>query len=197
MTPHCLPLESGRTSSWHRACLALAVAAGLACGAGVAQAQQGQQGQQAAPGAAQSGTELDLREEKIQDWTLVCGSRGEGGPEQCEMRQQTDRVVAVVGALPNRTEPGMLVFVPLGIILPAGVVLQVDGGAERTLQVQRCVPESCQVELVLEDDLLRMLKNGTQATFTYTVPDNQGQIQRVQGQLSLLGFTAALNQVQS
>lgn len=180
--------------------LALLATLGLALGAAAASAQEtapgaGQQQEGQQPGAQQPGG-LNLREEQVQDWTLVCGSRQEGGPEQCEMRQRNDRVMAVVGRLPGRSEPGMLIFVPLGIILPAGVVLQIDAGPERRLQVQRCVPESCQVELILEDDLLRMMRNGTRATFTYAVPDSQGQVQEVEGQLSLLGFTAALDRVE-
>lgn len=179
------------------ALLALGCLLGAIAAAGAARAQQ------AAPDAGGPPVvEPELREEQIQDWTVVCGAPSEGAPEQCEMRQHiTDangntRILAVVGQLPNRAEPGMLVLMPLGIYLPAGVSLQIDNGREMGLEVQRCVQSSCQAELLLEGDIMQSLKAGTKATVTYAGQNAQGQVGRVQADLSLLGFTAALGRVQ-
>jgi invasion protein IalB len=169
----------------------------MMAGGGAAHAQQAAPEAGSPPAAAP-----ELREEQIQDWTVVCGSPREGAPEQCEMRQHiTDAegntlVLAVVGQLPNRSEPGMLVLMPLGIYLPAGVALQIDNGPEVPLEVQRCIQGSCQVELLLEGDIMRQMKAGTKATVTYAGQNQQGQVGRVQAAISLLGFTAALGRVQ-
>lgn len=178
--------------------LATGCTLGVVAGTGHAQAQQAAPGAAAPPGA----TPPELREERVQDWTVLCGTPSAGGPEQCEMRQQiadaegNTLVLAVIGKLPDRPEPGMLVLMPLGIFLPAGVALQIDNGPEVPLQVQRCIQTSCQVELLLDAEIMNRMKAGTKATVTYAGQNPQGQVARVQAEISLLGFTAALGRVE-
>ncbi|MGH6904027.1 MAG: invasion associated locus B family protein, partial [Geminicoccaceae bacterium] len=104
-------------------------------------AQQSQQAPEEAPttqppppsGEAETPSEPEMTERQFQDWVLRCG-RSQQGPEVCEMQQlRTDSegrtVMAVaVGTAPGRSEVGLLIMLPLGILLPAGVTLQVDGG---------------------------------------------------------------------
>ena len=190
------------------AAAAMAVALGL--GAPIAFAQQSQQapaqpapGQQGAPQEGAAQPEVELTERQVQDWMVRCG-RPEGQEQEvCEMQQQqVDKeertVMAVaVGQVPGTSDVGLLILLPLGILLPAGVTMQIDGGAEIPLQVERCERQGCRIEHIIEPDLLNRLKAGTRATVFFEAIDPQGKRQRLGVPISLLGFTAALNEVTS
>ena len=193
-----------RQASARLAAVAAAVALGL--GAPLAHAQQAPQAPaQAAPpqqgGAAQPGVELTERQ--FQDWMVRCG-RPEGQEQEvCEMQQQQvdseDRTVmaVAVGRVPGTSNVGLLILLPLGILLPAGVTMQIDGGAAIPLEVERCEREGCRIERIVEPDLLNRLKGGTKATVFFQAVDPQGKRQRLGVPISLLGFTAALTEVTS
>jgi invasion protein IalB len=167
------------------------------------QAPQGQAApQQGAPGQAPP-AESKLTERQFKDWTVRCGRQNEQGPEVCEMQQQqTDKegrtVMAVaVGKVPGSSELGLLIMVPLGVLLPAGVMLQIDSGSEMPLQVNRCERQGCRIEMLLKPDLLTRLKSGSQAKVFFEAFDPQGERRRLGIPISLFGFTAALEQVAS
>src|SRR5690606_39917849 len=148
-----LPSRGGRRGRPRRLATRLAavvLAAPLAAGAPIALAQQteqappqeGARGQQRAPqGGAEAAPELTERQFK--DWLVRCGRPDQQGPEVCQMQQeQVDRqdrtVMAVaVGKVPGSSEVGLLILLPLGILLPAGVTMRIDDGAEIPLEVQR------------------------------------------------------------
>ena len=136
----------------------------------------------------------------LQDWTLRC-QLPEPDQEICEMRQRIvdqngNRVVlAVVGRLPNVDIPGLLILLPLGIALPPGTFLQIDQGEERRVQVERCESQGCRIELLLDGELLPLLKAGSQARIGFHVYDGQGERPRVEVPISLIGFSAALAEV--
>jgi invasion protein IalB len=158
--------------------------------------------QQSAPGQA-APAETKLTERQVKDWMVRCGRQNEQGPEVCGMEQQTTdkegrTVMAVfVGKVPNSSDPGLLIMVPLGVLLPAGVMLQIDNGAEMPLQVNRCERQGCRIELLLKPDLLARLKSGSQAKVLFEVFDPEGEQRRLGVPISLHGFTAALEQVTS
>jgi invasion protein IalB len=145
-------------------------------------------------------SERVTRTEQHQDWLVRCGRPG-GQTEVCEMVQQPVNqsgkpVMAVaVGKVPGNPNPGMIILLPLGIALPPGVELRIDGGAEIEAPVDRCERQGCQVELLLEPDLLTALKGGSQVTVDFHV-QQQDRLQRVRVPFSLLGFTAALDEVE-
>lgn len=182
------------------AALAASVSPAFAQESQQAPAQEGAQQRQEAPQEG-GAPELELTEERFQDWLVRCGKPDEQGPEVCEMQQeQVDRedrtVMAVaVGLVPGTSDVGLLILLPLGILLPPGVTMQIDGGPEIRLQVERCERQGCRIERILEPDLLNRLKAGTKATVYFQAIDPQGERQRVAIPISLLGFTAALNQV--
>ena len=128
---------------------------------------------------------------------MRCGRQNEQGPEVCEMQQQqTDKegrtVMAVaVGKVPGSSDLGLLIMVPLGVLLPAGVMLQIDSGAEMPLQVNRCERQGCRIEMLLKPDLLARFKSGSQAKVFFEAFDPQGERRRLGIPISLLGFTAA------
>jgi invasion protein IalB len=200
-----LPLVGRRAAA-----LALAAVLGMGAPGVFAQAtqepapqQQQQTPQQPAPQDEAAPDEGAITERQFEDWTVRCGRRGEQGPQVCEMQQQQadseDRVImaVAVGEVPGTSDLGLLVMLPLGILLPAGVTLQVDGGAEMPLQVDRCERQGCRVEMLLESDLLSRLKGGSQAKVFFEAVNPRGERQRLGVPISLLGFTAALDEVTS
>jgi invasion protein IalB len=146
-------------------------------------------------------SEPGLEVRQHQDWTVRCGAPAEGAPEACEMMQQRldeqgQTVLAIaVGKVPNTNDPGMLIILPLGIWLPPGVALRVDDGEEIPARIERCERRGCQVELLLEPDILTRLKAGTEVNVLFQIYDENGQPQVVGVPFSLLGFTAALNEI--
>jgi invasion protein IalB len=206
-------LESGWVAAARRlAAIALAWTVGLAAPDVLAQATQQpappqptqqQAPQQQAPQGEGAPAEGTITEQQFKDWTVRCGRQAEQGPEVCEMQQQQvdnegRTVMAVaVGRVPGSSDLGLLIMVPLGILLPAGVTLQIDGGSEMPLQVNRCERNGCRIELLLEQDLLTRLKSGSQAKVFFEAFDPQGERRRLGVPISLLGFTAALNEVAS
>jgi invasion protein IalB len=166
--------------------------------------------QRPAPGGTQLGrtttappppSEPGLEVRQFQDWAVRCGRPAEGAAEACEMLQQRQdeqgqTVLAIaVGDVPNNDNPGMLIILPLGIWLPPGVVVKVDGGREVPARVERCERRGCQVELLLEPDVLTILKSGREANVLFQIYDQSGQTKVVGVPFSLLGFTAALEEI--
>jgi invasion protein IalB len=141
-----------------------------------------------------------VTERQFQDWILRCG-RSEQGPEVCEMQQQqTDSegrtIMAVaVGTVPGRSDIGLLIMLPLRMLLPPGVTLQIDGGAEAKLEVEYCERRGCRIETLMEPELLNRLKAGREAKVFFDVLDPEGQVRRLGVPISLLGFTAALSEL--
>lgn len=163
-----------------------------------------QQGTEAAPnlqfGATpQAAPELETRQH--QDWVVRCSKAEAVASAPCEMVQQRQddqgqTILAVaVGKVANTPNPGMLIILPLGIWLPPGVVVKVDDGQEVPARIERCERRGCQVELLLEPDVLNLLKAGTEANVLFQIYDENGEPQVVGVPFSLLGFTAALNEV--
>jgi len=152
-------------------------------------------------GAAAPAASPEFETREYQDWTVRCSKETAALPAACEMLQQPkdergQTVLAVaVGKVANTSNPGMLIILPLGIWLPPGVVLKVDGGQDIPARVERCERRGCQVELLLEADILAKLKAGTKADVLFQIYDENGEPQVVGVPFSLFGFTAALNQV--
>jgi invasion protein IalB len=147
--------------------------------------------------------DVEMTERRFQDWVVRCGRPRGQDAEVCEMQQQQidneDRTVmaVAVGKVPGSSDVGLLILLPLGILLPAGVTMQIDSGAAMPLEVERCERQGCRIERLIEPDLLSRLKGGTKATVFFEAFDPQGKRQRLGVPISLLGFTAALNEVTS
>ena len=175
------------------------VAALVALGAAIAGSDRLRAQEAPAPDAPAAAPDAPVTQQ-FQDWIVRC-TRPSGDPARaCEMVQQRfdgeGRAVltVAVGEVPGSPSPGMVLILPLGIALPPGVALVIDGGAELPMRVERCEPRGCLVELLLEPDVLARLKAGRKATALVHAYREDG-LHRVGLPLSLLGFTAALDEV--
>ena len=57
------------------------------------------------------------------------------------------------------------VLAPLGVLLPSGLGLNVDGKDIGRAYFVRCFTDGCYAEVILDENLLKTLRSGTQATF--------------------------------
>lgn len=106
------------------------------------------------------------------DWQMRCDMPPGATGEQCALIQNVtaaDREnvgLSVIVLLTADKQARILrVLAPLGVLLPSGLGLQVDGADIGRAAFVRCLPNGCIAEVILEDQLLDQLKAGAQATF--------------------------------
>ena len=105
-------------------------------------------------------------------WSIICDTPGGSATEQCALMQNViaeDRPevglsVVVLRTADDRAEI-LRVLAPLGVLLPNGLGLNVDGNDIGRAYFVRCFQDGCYAEVILEQPLLDTLRNGDSATF--------------------------------
>ncbi|MGI9355334.1 MAG: invasion associated locus B family protein [Rhizobiaceae bacterium] len=105
-------------------------------------------------------------------WSIVCDTPAGASSEQCALMQNVvaeDRPevglsVVVLKTADNKARI-LRVLAPLGVILPNGLGLNIDGKDLGRAQFVRCVSDGCYAEVILKDDLLNTMTSGKSATF--------------------------------
>jgi len=128
------------------------------------------------------------------DWRVECRPNPAGDQDICLMIQ------TITGGAENRPLAQMAVglaglerqriavfTVPLGVYLPAGINLSVDGESLGKVTFRHCTVNGCQTELPLVDDVLAKFKGGSEGQILFL--DARGK--KVPVPISLKGFTAA------
>jgi invasion protein IalB len=105
-------------------------------------------------------------------WSVVCDKPAGANAEQCALMQNViaeDRpevgLSVVILKTADRKSKILRVLAPLGVLLPNGLGLNVDGKDIGRAYFVRCFADGCYAEVVLEDELLKTLRSGAQATF--------------------------------
>ncbi|MBB3521205.1 invasion protein IalB [Rhizobium sp. BK456] len=105
-------------------------------------------------------------------WSVVCDKPAGAATEQCALMQNViaeDRpevgLSVVVLKTADRKSKILRVLAPLGVLLPNGLGLNVDGKDIGRAYFVRCFADGCYAEVVLEDELLKTFRSGAQATF--------------------------------
>lgn len=114
-------------------------------------------------------------------WSIVCDTPPGASSEQCVMMQNVvaeDRPeiglsVVVLKTADNKAEI-LRVLAPLGVLLPNGLGLNVDGKDIGRAYFVRCFQDGCYAEVILEKKLLDTLSNGKSATFVVFQTPEQG-----------------------
>ncbi|HEV7254853.1 MAG TPA: invasion associated locus B family protein [Mesorhizobium sp.] len=105
-------------------------------------------------------------------WSIICDTPAGATAEQCAMMQNVvaeDRPevglsVVVLRTADNKAEI-LRVLAPLGVLLPNGLGLNVDGKDIGRAYFVRCFADGCYAEVILEQQLLDTLSTGKAATF--------------------------------
>jgi len=105
-------------------------------------------------------------------WSMVCDTPPGATSEQCALMQNVvaqDRaevgLSVVVLRTADREAEIMRVLAPLGVLLPNGLGLNVDGKDIGRAYFVRCFQDGCYAEVILQGELLDTLKAGKLATF--------------------------------
>ncbi|SOC35184.1 invasion protein IalB [Rhizobium subbaraonis] len=105
-------------------------------------------------------------------WSIVCDQPAGASSEQCALMQNViaeDRpevgLSVVILKTADRKAKILRVLAPLGVLLPNGLGLNVDGKDIGRAYFVRCFSDGCYAEVVLEDELLKTFRSGATATF--------------------------------
>ena len=164
--------------------------------------QQQQQGQ---TGQAQPAPKVDLIAENGK-WKVQCETppapEGQKAIRQCGMIQSTQSeknpkasltLVLVKTDTAEKSIINMRVIAPIGVFLPTGVALEIDGEAVGRVPFTRCMPQVCMAFAEASPETLAKLKKGKEANFIIYEAPGIGLPMK----LSLSGFTASLEALQS
>lgn len=105
-------------------------------------------------------------------WSIVCDQPPGAASEQCAMMQNViadDRPeiglsVVILKTADNQARI-LRVLAPLGVLLPNGLGLNIDGNDIGRAYFVRCFNDGCYAEVILEEQLLASLQTGSIATF--------------------------------
>ncbi len=105
-------------------------------------------------------------------WNILCDTPAGAKSEQCalvqnvvaEDRPEVGLSVVVLKTADNKAKI-LRVLAPLGVLLPNGLGLNVDGKDMGRAYFVRCFQDGCYAEVILEDTLIKTLQTGTSATF--------------------------------
>ena len=149
--------------------------------------------------SAQKATDLDGQ--KFGDWVVRCQVDTEKGGRRCVLAQAV-RVkeiekkhwvmsTAVVYFGKSR-RLGVFFTLPLGLFLPAGVMLEVDGRDDlKRLPYQVCNSQGCRASLALDDRWLAIFERGLKGTVTVRTLRGKDVVIP----LSLKGFTKGVKAI--
>lgn len=106
------------------------------------------------------------------EWSILCDTPAGAKAEQCalvqnvvaEDRPEVGLSVVVLKTADNKAKI-LRVLAPLGVLLPNGLGLNVDGKDIGRAYFVRCFQDGCYAEVILEDALIKSLSAGTSATF--------------------------------
>jgi invasion protein IalB len=108
----------------------------------------------------------------VDDWQIRCDQPPGAREEQCALIQNVtaedrDNVGLSVIVLKTADKQSRIlrVLAPLGVLLPSGLGLRIDDKDIGRAGFVRCLANGCFAEVVLEDDLVKQLETGTNATF--------------------------------
>jgi invasion protein IalB len=105
-------------------------------------------------------------------WSIICDTPPGASSEQCAMMQnviaedqpEVGLSVVVMRTADNKAEI-LRVLAPLGVLLPNGLGLNIDGKDIGRAYFVRCFQDGCYAEVILEKQLLDTLQTGEAATF--------------------------------
>ncbi len=166
----------------------LLVALLVLAGAGVAPAQQTTTDAPAADATGQAPL-----------WPSRCVADSRGSAVDCTIEQRAfvqntgQLVAAVTVRVPADTgKPVLMVQTALGLFLPAGVTLGVDGSDPVKFDLQTCDANGCYAGAPLSDELLSAMERGEKLNVAF----QNLKKQTISVPLPLMGFAASYQKIQ-
>lgn len=133
----------------------------------------------------------------FKDWGYKCEKPQGYEKELCFIFQRVTKkddqkriADATIAYLPKVDNPVMVITLPLGVFLPAGIQLKIDDSEEaaRAPYVQ-CIEDGCQARIALDTKMITKMKSGKMLKIAFLTP----QQKQLAFPISLNGFTAAID----
>ncbi len=111
-------------------------------------------------------------------WVVNCANTPAGldcGATQSLLFKQADRNVRAgvqVRVAPDTKKPKLMLHVPLGIHLPAGVKLQFGGSGAKALPFQICLSNGCFAEYAITQAEITAMLKGADLTLSVQAPNH-------------------------
>lgn len=106
------------------------------------------------------------------DWQMSCDTPPGAKFEQCALIQNVTAenqpnvgLSVIVLRTADQQARLLRVLAPLGVLLPNGLGLNIDGADIGRVAFLRCLPNGCVAEVVLDDALIKKLGDGKSAIF--------------------------------
>lgn len=114
-------------------------------------------------------------------WKLRCDSVPGAREEQCGLTQfvtaedrQNVGLSLIVVRTADKQSVKLRILAPLGVFLPTGLGLRIDGEDMGRAGFVRCIPNGCYAEVTLNDEIIGKLQNGTEALFVINQIPEEG-----------------------
>jgi len=115
------------------------------------------------------------------DWQMSCDTPPGASFEQCALIQNVSAqdqpnvgLSVIVLKTADKQARLLRVLAPLGILLPNGLGLNVDGTDLGRVAFVRCLPNGCVAEVVMDDELIDVLTKGQTAIFVVFKTPEEG-----------------------
>ena len=113
----------------------------------------------------------------------------EPGPDEQLMQRRA--MQTTIGYVPESDKPVIFITAPLGVFIPRGIMLSVEGADSVTFPIQRCDSNGCLGNVAIESDLFDALRKQDNATITFFTSTTQD----MSLPLSLKGFSKAARSI--
>lgn len=131
-----------------------------------------------------------------QDWGYKCEKPEGLDKEICYIfqrvtnKENNKRISDITIAYPQvGDKPIMVITLPLGVLLPAGIQLRIDEGEEAARAPYIvCITEGCQARVTLDEKLTSAMKGGKLLRVAFLIPPQK----ELAFPVSLNGFTSAI-----
>lgn len=115
------------------------------------------------------------------DWQMSCDTPPGSSAEQCAIIQNVtaeNQPNVGLSVIVLKTADGqsrlLRVLAPLGVLLPNGLGLNVDGKDLGRVAFVRCLPNGCVAEVAMDDALINTLSTGSNAIFVVFKTPEEG-----------------------
>lgn len=132
------------------------------------------------------------------DWQMSCDTPPGASFEQCAIIQNVTAedqpnvgLSVIVLKTADKQARLLRVLAPLGVLLPNGLGLNIDGADIGRVAFVRCLPNGCVAEVVLDDALIAKLSTGASAIFVVFKTPEEG----IGIPVSLTGFADGFGQL--
>jgi invasion protein IalB len=102
-------------------------------------------------------------------------------------------ISVIVRVSPGASQPGLMLHLPVGLYLPAGVTVQLEGQEPEQFRVQTCDLQGCYAGTGVSTSMLSALNSGRHLTVAF---QNMSRT-RIKVPVPLKGFKGAYEEIQS